>query len=84
MLVAIWDPGREVTISNERLHHNVDYTPYEGMKVRGWPETVVSRGEIVVDGGEMVADKGRGEFLRCDLPAPARPRAGPSPQPDRS
>lgn len=76
--VAIWDPEREVTISNEMLHHNVDYTPYEGMKVRGWPETVVSRGEIVVDGGEMVAEKGRGEFLRCDLPTPARPRAWPS------
>ncbi len=72
--VAIWDPEREVTISNEMLHHNVDYTPYEGIKVKGWPETVISRGEIVVDNGKMLADKGRGEFLRCDLPAPARPR----------
>ena len=74
--VALWDPVREVTISNEMLHHNVDYTPYEGMRVRGWPETVISRGEVVVDNGEMIAEKGRGEFLRCDLPAPARPRIG--------
>ncbi len=73
--VAVWDPVREVTISNQLLHHNVDYTPYEGMKVRGWPETVISRGELVVDNGGMIAEKGRGEFLRCDLPAPARPRA---------
>ena len=72
--VAIWNPDCEVTITNERLHHNVDYTPYEGMKVQGWPEMVISRGGIVVDGGEMIAEKGRGKFLFCDLPEPARPR----------
>ncbi len=75
--VVVWDSEREVTISNERLHHNVDYTPYEGFKVKGWPETVISRGEIVVNKNEMQAEKGRGEFLRCDLPAPARPRVRP-------
>ncbi|HDR16105.1 MAG TPA: dihydropyrimidinase, partial [Desulfobacteraceae bacterium] len=37
--IAIWDPAREVTITNSMLHHNMDYTPYEGMTVRGWPET---------------------------------------------
>ncbi len=62
--LAIWNPERRVTISNEMLHHNVDYTPYEGKKVQGWPETVISRGEVVVDNGEMIARKGRGEFLR--------------------
>ena len=72
--VAIWNPDCEVTITNERLHHNVDYTPYEGMKVQGWPEMVISRGGIVVDGGEMVAEKGRGKFLLCNLPEPARPK----------
>ena len=35
--IAIWDPKRAVTITNERLHHAVDYTPYEGMSVTGWP-----------------------------------------------
>jgi dihydropyrimidinase len=32
--LAIWDPNREVTITNDQLHHNVDYTPYEGVRVR--------------------------------------------------
>lgn len=73
--VAVWDPDRQVTISNELLHHNVDYTPYEGMTVVGWPETVVSRGEIIVEAGQVRATAGRGQFLRCDLPAPARARA---------
>ena len=35
--LAIWNFRRQVTIPNEDLHHNVDYTPYEGMEVTGWP-----------------------------------------------
>jgi len=34
--IVIWDHTRDVTISNEMLHHACDYTPYEGMQVRGW------------------------------------------------
>ena len=72
--IAIWDPEREVRITNDLLHHNVDYTPYEGMTVRGWPETVLSRGEIVVDGGNFTGATGRGRFLKCEAPVPARPK----------
>jgi len=72
--IAIWDPEREVRITNSLLHHNVDYTPYEGMNVRGWPETVLSRGEIIVQGGGFVGNAGRGRFLKCDVPVPARPK----------
>jgi dihydropyrimidinase len=49
----------------------VDYTPYEGMTVTGWPETVLSRGEVVVNDGQVLAAKGRGEFLSCARPTPA-------------
>ena len=73
--VVIYDPERRVTISNAMLHHNVDYTPYEGLDVIGWPETVLSRGEVVVHMGKFVGRKGRGSFLRCDPPAMARPKA---------
>ena len=34
------------------LHHAVDYTPYEGMRVTGWPVTTLVRGERVWDDGE--------------------------------
>ena len=66
--LAVWDPDREVTIANDLLHHNVDYTPYEGVRVRGWPVTTISRGEIVWADGAFAAASGRGEFLRCDYP----------------
>jgi dihydropyrimidinase len=72
--IAVWDPERQVTITNDILHHNVDYTPYEGMTVRGWPEIVLSRGDIVVADGKVVGAGGRGRFLPCERPDPARPR----------
>jgi dihydropyrimidinase len=55
------------------LHDAMDYTPYEGLEVTGWPVVVVSRGEVVSENGEPVAKPGRGRFLACDKPAPAKP-----------
>jgi dihydropyrimidinase len=52
--IAIWDPAREVTISQSLLHHGADYTPYEGIKVKGWPVSTIVRGEVVVDEGRAV------------------------------
>lgn len=61
--LVIWDPEKRVIIRNDDLHHNVDYTPFEGMEVQGWPETVLSRGEVIVDAGALRAAPGRGRFL---------------------
>ena len=66
--IAIWDPDLEVTISEEMLHDNVDYTPYEGRKITGYPVMTLSRGEVVWDGKEPRGEPGRGQFLECDLP----------------
>jgi dihydropyrimidinase len=61
--IVIWNPETRTTIRNENLHHNVDYTPFEGMQVQGWPETVISRGEVIVEAGKMTAEPGRGQFM---------------------
>jgi len=68
--IAIWDPERRVTISNDILHHNVDYTPFEGMVVEGWPVTIISRGTVVCDDGVLTGMKGHGTFLECGVPGP--------------
>jgi len=62
--LVLFDPGREVTISAESLHQNCDYTPYEGFRVKGWPRTVLSRGEVIVRDGEFVGKEGRGRYLK--------------------
>ena len=71
--IAIWDPERKVTISQDMLHDNLDYTPYEGRVVTGWPVVTLSRGTAVWRDGAVLGEPGRGEFLRCELPAAAQP-----------
>ena len=62
--LVLWNPDKSVTISHDMLHEEVDYTPYEGIEVRGWPELVVSRGNVIVRDGEFVGSAGRGKFVR--------------------
>ena len=76
--IAIWDPEKAVTIANARLHHAVDYTPYEGMRLHGWPVVTLSRGEVVWDGEQPCGAPGRGQFLRCARPEMAAPKAAPA------
>ena len=61
--VVIFDPERRVTLSPQTLHQRVDYCPYEGEELQGWPVTVLSRGEVVVRDGEFIGTAGRGRFL---------------------
>ncbi|MEM8958986.1 MAG: dihydropyrimidinase [Pseudomonadota bacterium] len=60
--IAIWDPGVRRTIRHTDLHDGSDYTPYEGLEVQGWPETVILRGRPVIEAGRMVAE-GRGNVV---------------------
>jgi dihydropyrimidinase len=61
--VAIWDPDRRVTISDEIMHDLAGYTPFAGRNVQGWPTTVLSRGRVIVDGGKLSAKPGSAKFL---------------------
>ncbi len=81
--LAIWDPEREVEISYDLLHDNVGYTPYEGMRIRGWPVTVINRGRVVVDDGTLHAEPGSGCYLeRTPGHATARPTGVLAPETD--
>jgi len=60
---ALWDPKKRVTLTNALMHHAIDYTPYEGIEVTGWPVTTVRRGEVVMADGNVQAEPGSGRFL---------------------
>ncbi len=62
--VAIWDPDHVKTITTEALHDNMNYTPYDGWQVTGWPTTVISRGRVVVENDDLKVERGTGEFLK--------------------
>ncbi|NNU82089.1 dihydropyrimidinase [Halovulum dunhuangense] len=53
--IAIWNPETRRTIRHADLHDGADYTPYEGMEVQGWPETLILRGRPVIESGRMTA-----------------------------
>jgi dihydropyrimidinase len=62
--IVIWDPAAQYTISAQTHHMRVDYSMFEGFHVRGNARTVISRGEVIVDGGEFLGKPGRGRFLK--------------------
>lgn len=75
--LAIWDPERKITITQSAMHDNMDYTPYEGRQVTGWPVMTLCRGQVVWDDGEVRGEPGYGQFLACGLSEMARPRHSP-------
>lgn len=69
--LCIWDDQYETTIANSRLHHAVDYTPYEGMLIKGWPAMTILRGEVIAEYHSFCGRTDAGQFL----PAEKRSRA---------
>lgn len=61
--ITVLDPQDERVISAATLNQRVDYTPFEGMAVRGWPRHVLSRGRAVVQDGEFAGEPSWGRFV---------------------
>ncbi len=61
--IVIIDKNKEVTITKSMLHENVDYTPYEGIKVKGYPVLTIVRGKVAVRNNEFIGEEGYGKFI---------------------
>lgn len=72
--LAIWDPDREQTISQSLMHGGSDYTPYEGIKVKGWPVSTMVRGKFVVRDGQLIGKEGTGAYVTRAKSEFAKPR----------
>ncbi|MGH9813494.1 MAG: dihydropyrimidinase, partial [Candidatus Acidiferrales bacterium] len=62
--VVLWDPNKEETISAQTHHMRVDYSMFEGIKVKGAPRQVLVGGRVVIDNGKFVGKAGAGRFLK--------------------
>jgi len=62
--LVLFDANKEHTISARTHHMRVDYSMFEGIKVKGMPALVLSRGQVVVEGDRFVGRPGQGQFLR--------------------
>jgi dihydropyrimidinase len=65
--IVLFDPAREVTLSKALLHENCDYTPYEGLKLTGYPTLTMLRGKVIAQEGQFVGERG-GRYLRREKP----------------
>ncbi|HEU5213427.1 MAG TPA: dihydropyrimidinase, partial [Gaiellaceae bacterium] len=61
--IVVFDPEKRHTISAATQHSKSDYNLYEGTTVTGSPEVVLLRGKVLVDGDELVAQPGVGQFI---------------------
>jgi len=62
--IVVWDPEAPHLISAETHHMRVDYSMFEGFRVKGNARQVFSRGELIVSDGTCIAKAGRGAYLR--------------------
>src|ERR671913_1198116 len=62
--IVIFNPEKTTTLSAKSLHMKVDYNPYEGRKVTGVSEVVISRGKVIVEDGKFTGRTGAGEFIK--------------------
>jgi dihydropyrimidinase len=78
--LAIWDADKNVTFDDAGVRDRAGYTPWAGRTVKGWPVTVIRRGAIIVEGGNVTAAPGSGRFLPRRAGAAAQPLGRPSPE----
>lgn len=62
--IVIIDPNVEIVLKIEDLHSNIDYSAYEGIKIKGYPIYTIVRGKIIVKNNNFIGEKGYGEFLK--------------------
>jgi len=62
--IVIFDPLEEQVLSAKTHHMRVDYSMFEGIKVKGVAKIVLSRGRVLVEDGKFLGRAGAGEFVR--------------------
>jgi len=67
--LVIFNPRKEIILSRTTLHENCDYTPYEGMRLGGYPVLTMSRGRVLVQDGRFCGPRGHGRFLARSEPS---------------
>ena len=61
--IVLWDPEMERKLTHADLQDGADYTPYEGMYLKGWPVLTMVRGVVVAQDGTLVGPRGHGTYL---------------------
>ncbi|MEG0166554.1 MAG: dihydropyrimidinase, partial [Ruthenibacterium sp.] len=60
--IVVWNPAAEWTITAEKMLQNVDYTPYEGKKIKGIAKAVFLHGTLAAENG-AVTTRNLGQYV---------------------
>ena len=61
--VVLFDPNKTAIIDYKNLQTNCDWSPYQGMEVKGMPKMTISHGKIVAKDGKFIGEEGKGKYL---------------------
>lgn len=61
--LVLWDPELRKTISPDLFESAIDYTPYDGREVTGWPVATYLRGRLTMKDGALRSSRGDGQYL---------------------
>jgi len=67
---TIVDLSVEKKVSASELHYKVGWTPYEGWVLKGWPKMTIVRGQVIMQDGQIIAEKGLAEFVPMKMRRP--------------
>ena len=63
--IVVWDPEKETIVSTENQFQNCDSNIYEGFKLKGWPEYVITNGKVVVKNNNFTDNLSKGNFIHA-------------------
>ncbi len=61
--IVIFDPNKKVTVDYKKMATNCDWSPFQGMKLKGYPILTISRGKVVAKDGKFTGKAGWGKFV---------------------
>lgn len=62
--ITVIDPEKEVTLSVAQMHSNCDFSPYDGVQVKGYPVATISRGTFIYKDGAVMDVRGHGQLVK--------------------
>ena len=66
--IVIYDPQGHTSIGVGQTHHmNMDYSAWEGFEIDGHVDTVLSRGQVIVDDNAFLGRVGHGQYVKRGL-----------------
>lgn len=62
--IVVFDPAKQVTVNSKFPYENVDYSPYAGVLLHGYPVLTMSRGTVLFKNGQFIGPHGHGRYVK--------------------